>query len=55
MASNKNKVLLETRLLLLQETGWSAHTYVWDENQEDAFLKVSEKLLKELEFLHEGN
>ena len=55
MASNKNKVLLETRLLLLQETGWSAHTYVWDENQEDAFLKVSGKTIEGIEFLHEGN
>ena len=55
MSSNKNKVLLETRLLLLQETGWSAHTYVWDENQEDAFLKVSGKTIEGIEFLHEGN
>ena len=53
MASNENKVLLETRLLLLQETGWSAHTYVWDENQEDAFLKVSGKTIEGIEFLHE--
>ena len=55
MASNKNKVLLETRLLLLQETGWSAHTYVWDDNQEDAILKVSGKTIEGIEFLHEGN
>ena len=55
MASNSNKVLLETRLLLLQETGWSAHTYVWDDNQEDAFLKVSGKTIEGIEFLHEGN
>ena len=41
--------------LLLQETGWSAHTYVWDENQEDAFLKVSGKTIEGIEFLHEGN
>ena len=54
MASNKNKVLLETRLLLLQETGWSAHTYVWDENQKDAFLKVSGKTFEGIEFLYEG-
>lgn len=54
MASQKNKVLLETRLLLLQETGWSAHTYVWDESQEDAFLKVSGKTIEGIEFFHEG-
>jgi len=55
MAPDKNKVLLETRLLLLQETGWSAHTYVWDENQQEAFLKVSGKTIEGIEFLHEGN
>ncbi len=54
MASNENKVLLETRLLLLQETGWSAHTYVWDESQEDAYLKVSGKTIEGIEFLYEG-
>jgi uncharacterized repeat protein (TIGR03806 family) len=55
MAPDKNKVLLETRLLLLQEKGWSAHTYVWDENQQEAFLKVSGKTIEGIEFLHEGN
>ena len=54
MASDKNKVLLETRLLLLQETGWSAHTYVWDENQEEAFLKVSGKTIEGIKFFHDG-
>ena len=33
------KKKLETRLLLHQEAGWKAHTYVWNEAQDKALLK----------------
>ena len=39
--TDMGKKLLETRLLLNQENGWKAHTYVWNEDQTDAFLKVA--------------
>ena len=35
------KKKLETRLLLHQEAGWKAHTYVWNEAQDKALLKVA--------------
>ena len=34
-------MLLETRLLLNQESGWAAHTYVWNKEQTEAYLKVT--------------
>lgn len=33
--------LIETRLLLRQEKGWNAWTYVWNDEQTDAVLKVA--------------
>ena len=40
-ALNGGRKLLETRLLLNQESGWKAHTYLWNEEQTEAFLKVT--------------
>ena len=40
-ALNGNRMLLETRLLLNQESGWAAHTYVWNKEQTEAYLKVT--------------
>jgi uncharacterized repeat protein (TIGR03806 family) len=40
-ALNGNRMLLETRLLLYQESGWMAHTYVWNKDQTEAYLKVT--------------
>ena len=48
------KKLLETRLLLNQENGWKAHTYVWNEDQTDAFLKVAGYTYENIEFLKNG-
>lgn len=33
--------LIETRVLLRQESGWNAWTYVWNDEQTDAVLKVA--------------
>lgn len=33
--------LLETRLLILEKNGWQAMTYVWNDEQTDAFLEVA--------------
>lgn len=54
IAPSGKKRLLETRLLLLQEDGWAAHTYVWNESQTDAFLKVSGKTISGFTFLYKG-
>ena len=40
-ALNGGRMLLETRLLLNQESGWAAHTYVWNKEQTEAYLKVT--------------
>ena len=40
-ALNGGRMLLETRLLLNQESGWMAHTYVWNKDQSEAYLKVT--------------
>ena len=48
------KKLLETRLLLNQENGWKAHTYVWNEDQTDAFLKVAGFTYDDIEFFKNG-
>ena len=40
-ALNGGRMLLETRLLLHQESGWMAHTYVWNKEQSEAYLKVT--------------
>jgi uncharacterized repeat protein (TIGR03806 family) len=37
----KGRRLIETRLLLREETGWKALTYVWNEAQTDATLEVA--------------
>ena len=36
-----NHVLVETRLLVRYEKGWSALPYVWNEEQTDAFLEIA--------------
>lgn len=48
--TSMGKKLLETRLLLNQENGWKAHTYVWNEHQTDAFLKVAGYTYENIEF-----
>lgn len=35
--------LLETRLLILKENGWEPLTYVWNDDQTEAFLEVAGK------------
>ena len=52
--TSMGKKLLETRLLLNQENGWKAHTYVWNEEQTDAFLKVAGYTYENIEFLENG-
>ena len=52
--TSMEKKLLETRLLLNQENGWKAHTYVWNEEQTDAFLKVAGYTYENIEFLKNG-
>lgn len=37
--------LVETRLLIHQKEGWNAWTYVWNDEQTDASLKVAGKVL----------
>ncbi len=37
----KGRRILETRLLLKEESGWKALEYVWDDAQTDAFLDVA--------------
>jgi len=39
----ENIRLVETRLLIHQEKGWSAWAYIWNEEQTDAVLKVAGK------------
>jgi len=38
---DKGRRLIETRVLIREETGWKALPYVWDETQSDAFLDVA--------------
>ena len=52
--TSMGKKLLETRLLLNQENGWKAHTYVWNEDQTDAFLKVAGYTYENIEFFKNG-
>ena len=49
------KKKLETRLLLHQEAGWKAHTYVWNEAQDKALLKVAGYSFDDLNVLVDGN
>lgn len=46
--------LIETRLLIHQEKGWNAWTYVWNDEQTDATLKVA-GTVKQISFTnHQG-
>ncbi len=42
---DENIRLIETRLLIHQEAGWNAWTYIWNDEQTDAVLKVAGKVL----------
>jgi uncharacterized repeat protein (TIGR03806 family) len=53
-ALNGGKKLLETRLLLNQESGWKAHTYLWNEDQTEAFLKVTGFTYKSMQVKRNG-
>lgn len=44
-APDKDIRLLETRLLIHQKPGWNAWTYVWNDEQTDAVLKVAGKVI----------
>lgn len=33
--------LIETRILILEKTGWKAYPYIWNEEQTDAYLDVT--------------
>lgn len=37
----KGRKLIETRLLIHEATGWKALTYVWDDEQTEAYLEVA--------------
>lgn len=43
---SKGRKLIETRLLIHEEAGWKALTYVWDEDQNDATLEVAGETVK---------
>ena len=47
-------MLLETRLLLNQESGWMAHTYVWNQDQTEAYLKVTGHTHKSMAYFING-
>lgn len=38
---SSGRTILETRLLMRQENGWTAETYVWNEEQDEAKLKLA--------------
>ena len=38
--SGQDRQLVETRLLVQRQKGWDALTYVWNENQSEAFLEI---------------
>ncbi len=38
---NSSRKLIETRLLIHENDGWNALTYVWNEEQTDAYLEIS--------------
>ncbi|MBT5217635.1 MAG: hypothetical protein HOM10_08485 [Gammaproteobacteria bacterium] len=43
-AINSDRInLIETRLLLHKKNGWEAITYVWDKEQEEAYLNIAGK------------
>ena len=37
--SSSERLIIETRLLVHKETGWTAETYVWNKEQNEAFLQ----------------
>ncbi len=39
--ASKGRKLMETRLLIHEESGWKALEYVWNEEQTEAFLEVA--------------
>lgn len=43
--NNSEKQLIETRLLLNKKNGWDAVTYVWNEDQDEAFLNIAGKTI----------
>jgi len=53
-ALDGNRMLLETRLLLNQESGWMAHTYVWNQDQTEAYLKVTGHTHKSMAYFIDG-
>lgn len=44
--SNAGRKLIETRLLIHEKDGWNALPYIWDEQQQEASLKVAGGSLK---------
>lgn len=48
MATGEDKVL-ETRLLILRESGWRALPYIWNDEQTEAYLALGGGLFPELE------
>lgn len=45
--------IIETRLMILEEGGWEAYPYLWNESQTDAVLKVV-GAEKEVRFINQG-
>lgn len=39
--ADANSRIIETRLLIQRDDGWSAHTYVWNEEQTEAELRIA--------------
>lgn len=37
----KNISIIETRLLIKEKEGWQAYPYIWNEEQDDAFLEIA--------------
>lgn len=40
---DKDNRLIETRVLILEKSGWNAYPYIWNEEQTDAYLDVKGK------------
>ena len=53
--SNLNKQLLETRLLIKKNDEWKNVSYIWNEEQSDAFLSVAGKTITTQFVNNEGN
>lgn len=39
--NSEKRLIIETRLLIHQKAGWTAQTYVWNEEQDEAFLELA--------------